>query len=315
MLKIAIEFSYNNTCKSKDRYWASYYMQEIFRKNGIELVRVSINKYNKNKKTFNEYNYYDTNGLIKRVQKPYKPKIIWNRSGSSTVYKYALLKTFTIISSERIAVLANDKYETYMFLKKYQPKTFLLSSVLKNNSIQHKYTWPMVLKPIRASGWNWIELTTIQELLNEREKYIGVEELFIVQEFKNFSEGYPWIVEGNHDVRFMFAGKKIVEITLRVPEKWNFKSNLWSGWSQSPLDKKNVPLKLINLAKKIYKEITPEQQEIFSIDFAFCKSENKRYVLEINASPGTRYYQTDKKVLKTICIWLVKFFKKIGKSL
>jgi D-alanine-D-alanine ligase-like ATP-grasp enzyme len=68
------------------------------------------------------------------------------------------------------------------------------------------------------------------------------------------------------------------------------------------LDKKNIPLKLIHLAKKIYKEITPEQKEVFSIDFAFCAPENKRYVLEINASPGTRYYQTDKKILKTICM-------------
>jgi glutathione synthase/RimK-type ligase-like ATP-grasp enzyme len=68
------------------------------------------------------------------------------------------------------------------------------------------------------------------------------------------------------------------------------------------LDKKNVPSKLIHLAKKIYKELTPEQKEIFSIDFAFCAAENKRYVLEINASPGTRYYQTDKKILKKICI-------------
>lgn len=309
MLKIAIEFSYNNTCKSKDRYWASYYMQEIFRKNNIELVRVSINKFNKTKNEFNEYNYYDTNGIIKTIKAPYKPDIVWNRWGSSTVYKYVLLKSFMIVVSEHIAILANDKYETYMFLKKYQPKTFLLSSVLKNTSIQEKHTWPMVLKPIRASGGDWIEHTTIQELCNEREKYIGVEQLFIVQEFKDFSQGYPGIVAWNHDVRFMFAGEKIVEITLRVPAEGNFKSNIWSGGSQFPLDKKNVPLKLIHLAKKIYKEIAPEQKEIFSIDFAFCAPENKRYVLEINASPGTRYYQTDKKILKAICMWLVKFFK------
>lgn len=309
MLKIAIEFSYNNKCKSKDRHWASYYMQELFRKNDIELVRVSINKYNKIKEEFTEYSYYDTKGEIKTIKKQYKPDIIRNRKGSCTTYKYALLKSFSIVPSERIAALANDKYETYMFLKKYQPKTFLLGSILKNSSIQEKHTWPMVIKPIRASGGNWIELRTIQALVNEREKYIGVEELFIVQEFKDFSQGYPGIVEWNHDVRFMFAGKKIIEITLRIPAQGNFKSNIWSWGSQFPLSKKDVPLKLIHLAKKIYKEIAPEQKEIFSIDFAFCAAENKRYVLEINASPGTRYYQTDKKILKAICMWLVKFFK------
>jgi hypothetical protein len=33
-------------------------------------------------------------------------------------------------------------------------------------------------------------------------------------------------------------------------------------------------------------------------------------MLEINASPGTRYYQTDRKKLEKICKWLIIFFKK-----
>lgn len=291
-----------------------YFMQEIFKKNGIELVRVSINKYNKNTACFSEYNIFDTKGNIKTINAPYKPDIVRNRKGSCTTYKYVLLKEFMIIPSERIAALANDKYETYMFLQKYQPKTFLLNSVLKNKTIQKNHTWTMVLKPIRASGGKWIELTTIEELLNQREKYIWVEELFIVQEFKDFSQWYPGIVDWNHDVRLMFAWNKIIETTLRIPETGNFKSNIGSGGSQSPIDKENLPPKLLNLAKKIYKEVAPEQKEILSIDFAFCAAENKRYVLEINASPGTRYYQTDKEILTTICKWLIKFFKREGKS-
>jgi D-alanine-D-alanine ligase-like ATP-grasp enzyme len=62
-----------------------------------------------------------------------------------------------------------------------------------------------------------------------------------------------------------------------------------------------MPPEVIKLAKKIYKEISREQNEIISIDFAYCKEEKKRYMLEINASPGTRYYQTDRKKLEKIC--------------
>lgn len=47
------------------------------------------------------------------------------------------------------------------------------------------------------------------------------------------------------------------------------------------------------------------------MDFAYCKNDKKRYLLEINASPGTWYYQTDKKKLTIICRGLVNFFKKI----
>ncbi|MEI8009300.1 MAG: hypothetical protein WCI00_08285 [bacterium] len=46
------------------------------------------------------------------------------------------------------------------------------------------------------------------------------------------------------------------------------------------------------------------------MDFAYCKKDKQRYLLEINASPGTWYYQTDKKKLATICRGLVNFFKK-----
>ena len=47
MLKIAIENSYVNNYKWKDEFWSRKFMQEVFQKNNIELVRVSMNKMNK----------------------------------------------------------------------------------------------------------------------------------------------------------------------------------------------------------------------------------------------------------------------------
>lgn len=47
---------------------------------------------------------------------------------------------------------------------------------------------------------------------------------------------------------------------------------------------------------------------IFSMDFAYCRKEGKRYLLEINASPWTWFYQTDKKILDKIFKWLGEFF-------
>lgn len=285
-------------------------MQEIFKKSNIELVRVSINKYSKRKWCFNEYCIFK-DGKNQTIKKEYKPDIIRNRKANCMEYKYELLKEYTIIPSKKIASISNDKYEIFMALKKYQPQTFLLNSVLKNKNIKNKYTGQMVLKPIRANGGRGIKKTTIQELLQEREKYIGLEDLFIVQEFKDFSAGYPGIVKGNHDIRLMFAWKKIIEVTLREPKKWDFKSNIWSWGSQSTLNINQIPKELIKLGKQIYKEISPKRQEILSIDFAFCKTENKRYVLEINASPGTRYYQEDKNISKEISKWFIYFFKSL----
>jgi glutathione synthase/RimK-type ligase-like ATP-grasp enzyme len=219
-----------------------------------------------------------------------------------------------MISSQKVSIISNDKYENFLFLKKHQPKTYLLKTFFYEHKKIHLYS-KIVIKPIRASWGKWIELTTTEELMKNRDKFIGLEELFIVQEFKDFSKGYPWIVDWNHDIRLMFAGKNIIETTLRIPEKWNFKSNIWSWWTQSTLSKKLLPKELLNLSKKIYKELDLQWDDILSMDFAYCTIEKKRYLIEINAYPGTRYYQTDQKSLLDTCLWLVKFFKQIKRSL
>lgn len=310
MLKVAIENSYINTYRWKDEYGARYLMQEFFKENDIELVRVSMNKLNK-KNEFIEYNILWKNGKNKVIRKIYKPDIIRSRRGMWNYFKYVTFeKDYLITPSEKISIISNDKYETYLFCQKFQPRTLLLKTFF---SQENKDTlWEkIIIKPIRANGGNWIKLTTPQMLYEEKEHFSWLEELYIVQEFKDFSGWYPWITEGTHDVRLMFAGENIIETTLRIPAEWNFKSNLWSWWTQCPLKKRNLPKELITLAKKIYKEIQLTGDDILSMDFAYCKGENKWYLIEINASPGTRYYQTDKNELISICKWLVGFFKRL----
>jgi glutathione synthase/RimK-type ligase-like ATP-grasp enzyme len=170
-----------------------------------------------------------------------------------------------------------------------------------------------VLKPIRANSGKWIVLTTVKELLKKRKKYIWLEELYIVQQYKNFNTWYPKICSTTHDVRFMFAGKKIIECTLRVPKKWDFRSNVWLWWTQHLLEKKQIPKELLSLTKKIYKKLDIDDTNIFSMDFAYCRNDKQRYLLETNATPWTWYYQTDEKKLAKICKWLATFFLSLKK--
>jgi len=39
------------------------------------------------------------------------------------------------------------------------------------------------------------------------------------------------------------------------------------------------------MLKKIYKELHITDTNIFSMDFAYCKQEKKRFLIEINTSP------------------------------
>lgn len=313
MINILIENSNYKKVSWKDLYWAKFFMQEYFKKNGINLVSWSIHNYHIKKKIFSCYYTVNKNWDYVQTKKEFTPDIIWNRKSSWTIYKYDLLKDFIITPSEKIANIGNDKYENYLFLQKYQPKTFLLNMFFKNTIIQKELPEKVVVKPLRANWWKWIELITKTTLLNNRSKYYWMEELYIVQALKDFTWWYPWLVEWNHDIRCMFAGKDIIETTIRVPKSGDFRSNIWSGGKQIFISKKKLPKELLSMAKKIYNDLNITDKSIFSMDFAYCKKENKRYLIEINTSPWTRYYQKNKKKLESICKWLAWFFLSIKK--
>lgn len=308
MLKVAIENSYTDVYTWKDEFWAKFFMQDFFYKNNIELVRVSINHFDYKTWSFKEYSVLDNEGKNITIKKYIIPDIIRSRRWIWIAHKYELLKDFIIVPSEKISTMSNDKFEIYKFNEKYQPVSSLLSVFFGKPSIQKTYKNKIVIKPIRANWGKWIVLTTTKDLIKNRDTYIWLEELFIVQEFKDFSKWCPWICSGNHDVRLMFAGNKIIETTLRVPKKWDFRSNIGAWWEQIPLKKAQLPNSLLQLAKYIYRDLHLQGNDIMSMDFAYCAPEKKRYLLEINASPWTWYYQTDASELKRICVWLVTFF-------
>lgn len=311
MLKIAIENWYTGKYAWSDEYWARALMQKLFYQQDIELVRVSINTFDTKKNQFSEYNILDIHWKNKTIKKKFIPDIVRSRRWAYNTYKYETLQKFIIVPSEKVSVLANDKFENYKFTEKYQPFTCLLSNLFTSKAIWQQFKNMVVLKPIRANWGKWISLTTTEKLLKLKKKYHWMEELFIVQQFKDFSKWYQWITTSSHDVRLMFAGNKIIEITLRTPKKGDFRSNIWSWGTQITLQKKQLPKELLVLSKHIYKDLRLQDNNIFSMDFAYCAKDKQRYLLEINSSPGTWYYQEDKKILEKICLWLASFFKQL----
>lgn len=315
MLNIAIDSWHYEKSKWHDRYGAKYFMQEYFKQHGINLARCSFHNYNGEKKCFNWYDKVTIKWVHKHINKPFYPDIIWNRKNSWTAYKYDLLASHTITPCKKIADIWNDKYENYLFLKEYQPTTFLLSTFFRNKDAQTILWDKIVVKPIRSNWWRWILLTDIPALIKDRQHYLWLEDLYIVQSFKDFSWWYLWLVEWNHDIRCMFAWKNIIETTLRIPKKWDFRSNIGSWWKQKFISNSKIPPLLKHIIHDIYTRLNIQDTNIFSMDFAYCKKENKRYLLEINTSPGTRYYQTNKKHLQSICTWLLNFFLSLSKDI
>ena len=62
-----------------------------------------------------------------------------------------LRKDYLVVPSKKISIISNDKYETYLFCKEYQPKTVLLSNFLRESITTNGLTNKVVIKPIRAN--------------------------------------------------------------------------------------------------------------------------------------------------------------------
>lgn len=296
MKKVAILSNYIDTFTLSDSKILAYQeLTYMFRKHGIDLKRVSFHTFDKETWMFRDYVDMNESGKFQIFNELYKPDVIWNRSWDGQLYFYNLMEKagIPVFPSSKVVAIDSDKYEMYLFLWKYQATSALLADFLEHETVQNKLSDKIVIKPIRAFWWRGIEFYTQKELLGNRNKYLGLESLYIVQDFKDFSKGAPWIAEGIHDVRLTYIGWKFSHASVRMPAKWSLKSNLHSGWSEKFLEKNEVPEVLFSLAENIINDMELDENNILSIDFWYVLDENMWYLFEINFSPGIYFWSSN----------------------
>jgi len=272
------------------------YMQEFFHENGLELAKVSLDHFDIVGQKFHQYIKFDDTWNILYINETYVPDIIFNRILSWSFYNYTTLKGLPLVPSFDILEISKDKYETYLFLSELMPTSYTLYNFFNNYDYIHKQiSDKVVLKPINGSGWSGIEFFNKQELLAQKDKYKPYDKMYIVQDFKDFSGWYPWLVEWIHDLRMVFVWWSFSFSIIRQPKTWSLKSNIADWGHQFSLDESQIPSELFERIEFIMDKIWRRKNDIFSADFAYCKDEEKRYLLEINGSPGVRFPDKDKK--------------------
>jgi glutathione synthase/RimK-type ligase-like ATP-grasp enzyme len=295
MKKIAILSNYRDTFSVTEEKKFSYSeLTRIFRENWLDLRRVSIHSFDQDKWVFTDYVDIDDNWEFKIFHEEYKPEIVWNRSSEWLLYNHTLLKKFDykIFPSSYLSTIASDKYEMYCFLKEFQPYTLLLKDFFVYPELRKKLSDRVVLKPIRSNSGKWIVFPTQTELLEKKQSYEGLESLFIVQEFLDFHEWVPWLVEWIHDVRLVYIGWKYSHATIRQPGfGWMHVS--WN-WREIMLEDMCIPPELIKFANDIVVKLSISEEVIFSLDFGYSLSNYKWFLFELNHSPWVDFLSNDK---------------------
>ena len=258
-------------------------MLKFFRKHSVELSLISYNFYDAEKKCFTQYVDIEHTKII---TKEYKPDVIWKRVEIWNYYTHHIIgKSYPIIPSENIFSLSGNKYESYLFFKKYQARTQLLTTFFSNTGVQESFANDVVLKPLRGSWWRQVEFMKKKDLLKNRENYEITKNTYIIQEYKDFTQWYPGLVSWNHDLRLCYISGKLSFAYMRESQDGSLLSNIHTGGKGYGITKTDIPKDLVYLTDEIIQSIG--DITLFSLDFGYCLSENRWYLIELNAIPWT----------------------------
>lgn len=230
---------------------------------------------------------------------------IWIRGKNFDYEKY---KDFNVINTQIVEEIADDKNETYGYLKDLMPKSDLVeynnyddSAYFNDGRIAYIYDktfkYPCLIKPLDELKGNGIKkLNNYTELINHL--YLNSNRQLIIQEFIECIDYEPLDIKGTHDIRLIIVNSEIVGLAVRQPKEGGWLCNIAQGGSIKVYDKTDLIEELMkDSSKSMLKieqfknqviELLPEdfKQAIFSIDF--CNTKDGFKIFELNSYPGIR---------------------------
>lgn len=272
--------------------FARSYRYDFFKKREIELIVLDMDYFDVEKWVFTHYKQQFWSFDL--IEKDVIPEIIWLKTSKDRDWYVEVLRNKTrLFPSSKVAIIANDKRYTYKCFWSYQPKTLLLSDVIRDISLIHNWWKEVVIKPRTWYGWEWVEKVEITEIID---KYLDKKDthMYIVQELCDFSHWYPWLTDTYHDVRLVYIWWKLTYQSLRASYK-DFRANV-SLWGEVKyLSKEELPKEIFDLGDELLWKSWWEDSWVVSFDFAFDSLAASRKLIELNYTPWfvSRLFKTD----------------------
>lgn len=270
------------------------YLFTLGKKNGLLFILTDLKSFNLKEKSF-KAGWSLNNEKWKKIGK-FKPNLIYDKS--STRFKNIGIKTqinnkIPIVNHPLFDLICEHKFFSYLYLKKYSPKTFILNKTTKNglNKILKEIKTNLVVtKPIFGSGGKNVKIIPHQQLAKIKEK--GEQ---IIQEFIDSSSGIKNLTKETHDLRIVMINGRISYSYLRIPKKNSLIANVAQGGKMINLKISQIPTSAKKIIKNIDTVFYDFWPRIYTADLIFNKKQ-KPYLIEINSKPGIYFYPQDKKL-------------------
>lgn len=263
---------------------------EVFYNRGlehnVEVIRSSIESYNKNKGVFERYWTYKNNQWQK-IFRTVKPNTIWDKSWTNVNSESNHFKTLKKISNNYhflndpyFIQFFRNKFFQYVYLNEFMPKTYYIQNKGMLFKKLKKLDWQkIVIKPLFGSSGKDIYIGS-NDLSSVKNFYENISEPLIIQKFIQSQQ----ISETIRDYRLIFVKNKLVYYLCRIASKGSLFTNVAKGATKEYPD--NIDNELIlQLSQKIIKKMTIWGENIFSLDFMIDKNK-KPMLIELNTTPG-----------------------------
>jgi hypothetical protein len=222
------------------------------------------------------------NWKIIPAEKTFKPDIVYQRK---TLTTEAFDRAVTIINTPEFKLWCPDKWNQYLLLGDYMPKTFLIQTRddFKNN-LKKITTKKAVVKPRRGEkGENIIVFDKNLPPVLDRD--ILTKKGYLLQEHADTNVEIPDVVNGIHDIKLITIGDKVFA-NLRTPEPSKTYCTFDSPYSEIKLNL--LPDNILKLQQEVSKKINKKfPNNLYTIDIGMTK--NGPIVFELNGHTAFPY--------------------------
>ena len=185
-----------------------------------------------------------------------------------------LKREVKVLNDPFIEDVCNDKYLTYLFLKRYVPTT--VASIKEIGKIKSDF---IVVKPRFGAGGRSVRI-------RKRNSVKALQKDFLLQEFVDTSSGVEGLVKGVHDLRLVILNGRTLDFYARKPRK-GLISNISLGGRFVKVDR--IPASAKRMGRYVDKKLRKFYPRLYSVDLLFDKNQ-RPWICELNAHPGLDVY-------------------------
>jgi len=220
--------------------------------------------------------------LSQKLEKNVGVDFIFDRCLSPNKKHYLFMKNLRekikhsvkVLNNSFVEDVCNDKYLTYLFLKRHVPTTVL--SLKKIGEIKSD---TVVVKPRFGAGGRGV-------YIQGKDSVKILKRDFLLQEFVDTSSGVKGLVKGTHDLRLVILSGKILDFYIRMPRK-GLISNISLGGRFVKVDR--IPASAKRMGRCVDKKLRKFYPRFYSVDLLFDKYQ-RSWICELNAHPGLDVY-------------------------